>query len=199
MLNRDKRKVALLAVVLCLALVLSGLCTFAALTSHGTATPATIPTTYLKCTYAINYDDLNQVVGDADYVFTGTVQQKLDTEYENSSMKNFPYTSFQVTVRENIKGELVTSSPIVLRKAGGLSKDGKEVILYDEDTMPEVGETYVFFAYAQSDGSLLVAGPVSNVKTTTGSNNTEIKDAYQNQVVSNRARSVSEYCIDPDA
>ena len=37
------------------------------------------------------------------------------------------------------------------------------VFLFENDILPEVGQTYVFLAYAQPDGSLLISGPDSNV------------------------------------
>lgn len=34
--------------------------------------------------------------------------------------------------------------------------------MYEDDTLPEEGKSYVFLAYAQVDGSLLISGPNSN-------------------------------------
>lgn len=74
-----------------------------------------------------------------------------------------PYTNYRVSVVENIKGELKTDSAIPLQKQGGVSQDNKSVVLFEEDVLPAQGETFVFLAYVQPNGDLLVSGPNSSV------------------------------------
>ena len=175
-----------------------------------------VKTSYIEGSFAINYNDLNQVVGSADYVFVGTVESDEGTVYkdyvtmetENGGTKEVgtPYSNYMVTVIENIKGNLITEKPIPVQKSGGLSKDGTTIYLYEGDELPVVGGTYIFFAYAQQDGSLLISGPISNVDLNTKSiaaegadsykkltDYHEILEAYENQVEDERIRFKSSY------
>ena len=184
-----------------------------------------VKTSYIEGSFAINYNDLNQVVGSADYVFVGTVESDegtvyknyvtMETEYEGTKEVGTPYSNYMVTVIENIKGNLITEKPIPVQKSGGLSEDGTTIYLYEGDELPIIGGTYIFFAYAQQDGSLLISGPVSNIhlvkkcieieakaddnyKELIGSYKElteyrEILEAYENQVEDERTRFKSSY------
>ena len=178
-----------------------------------------VKTSYMEGDFAINYNDLNQVVGSADYVFVGTVESDEGTVYknyvtmetENGGTKEVgtPYSNYMVTVIENIKGNLITEKPVPVQKSGGLSEDGTTIYLYEGDELPMVGATYIFFAYAQQDGSLLISGPVSNIDLDVNNDeNTEanaidsykkltdyheILEAYENQVEEERIRFKSSY------
>lgn len=168
-----------------------------------------IPTSYLRATYAIDYNNMEMVVGDADYVFVGTISSKENTVYKNPleivneegkvSEEATPYTNYTVDVVENIKGNLTTEETIPIQKTGGLSKDKSEYVIYEGDELPVVGQTYIFFTYAQPDGSLLLSGPVSNIgikeKSADGFDSTtaykEVVEAYENQVETGRQRYIS--------
>lgn len=116
-----------------------------------------------------------------------------------------PYTNFKVKVIENLKGDLLLNNIIPIQKSGGLSEDGKEYILYEGDNLPIIGESYIIYAYAQPDGSLLVSGPLSNTlikssKLAKSSNVSQDTNEYQealeaitNELVTNRKRFVSTY------
>lgn len=169
---------------------------------------------FLRGTFSIDYRDLNAVVGDADYVFVGTIVSKDGTVYkdavtvENSDGKirevSSPYTNYTVDVVENIKGNLITDTAIPIQKSGGFSQDGSQCFIYEGDELPIVGNTYIFFAYAQPDGSLLVSGPVSNISTSIDTNDimsvsdtpieySEVIETYNNQIDSGRTRFISSY------
>lgn len=170
-----------------------------------------IPITYLRATYAIDYSNLNEVVGDADYVFVGTVKKEETTVYKNVvSIENengkimeesSPYTNYKIDVLENIKGNLATEGEISIQKSGGISKDKTKYIVFEGDELPKVGKNYIFFAYAQPDGSLLLSGKVSNIdlkvdENADYENSTEYREvlkAYENQELSDRQRYTSEY------
>lgn len=62
-----------------------------------------------------------------------------------------------------MKGELRTENPIEIIKDGGVAQNGEAVYLYEADCLPQVEQEYIFLAYAQEDGSLLVSGMGSNV------------------------------------
>ena len=162
-----------------------------------------IKTSYLRGTFSIDYSDLNAVVGDADYVFVGTVAREEGTVYKDAVTVETddgktrevsgPYTNYTVNVTKNINGNLVTDTAIPIQKSGGLS----------EDELPVVGNEYIFFAYAQPDGSLLISGPVSNMSVSDNTSDiapfsdsteySDIVDAYNNQVDSGRTRFTSSY------
>ncbi len=174
-------------------------------------TPKEITTSYLRATYTIDYSDMNAVVGDADYVFIGTVVSNDGTVYKDTiisgeSKKEYsnPYTNYTVNVTENIKGNLITSKSIPIQKSGGLSKDGSEYIIYEGDELPIVGNSYIFFAYAQPDGTLLISGPVSNmnlnsnprgrsVSSEQSNEYAEVVEACNNQIDSGRERFKASY------
>ncbi|WP_141993212.1 hypothetical protein [Bacillus sp. B4EP4a] len=174
-------------------------------------------------TFAVDVDDPNETVGDADYVFIGRVDEDVDTLYKDpvtietsdgAKEISTPYTNYQVTVLQNIKGDLVTDTSIPIQKAGGINEDGSSVVLYEDDTLPEERKSYVFLAYAQDDGSLLVSGPNSNEyvegikqdvtsekmekgKASLNEEATEVvseyENAYENEIPTDRDRSESEF------
>ncbi|WMM89232.1 hypothetical protein Q7C09_11455, partial [Heyndrickxia coagulans] len=83
------------------------------------------------------------------------VDEKTGTEYKNTTQIeteegtkeiSTPYTNYKITVLENIKGELETDKPIPVQKAGGISEDGSSIVTFDDDNLPEVGQSYVFLA-----------------------------------------------------
>ena len=170
-----------------------------------------ITTSYLKATYAIDYNNMEAVVGDADYVFVGTVSGQENAVYKNPveivdkegniKEETTPYTNYTVDIVENIKGNLTMEETVPIQKTGGLSKDKSEYIVYEGDELPVVGETYIFFAYAQPDGSLLLSGPVSNIRLKENNadvvNSTieykEVVEAYKNQIETGRQRYTSLY------
>lgn len=172
-----------------------------------------IKTSYLRGTFSIDYSDLNAVVGDADYVFVGTVASEEATVYKDAVTVETddgktrevsgPYTNYTVNVTKNIKGNLVTDTAIPIQKSGGLSEDGSQYFVYEGDELPVVGNEYIFFAYAQPDGSLLISGPVSNMSVSDNTSDiapfsdsteySDIVDAYNNQVDSGRTRFTSSY------
>ena len=85
-----------------------------------------IKTSYLRGTFSIDYSDLNAVVGDADYVFVGTVASEEGTVYKDAVTVETddgktrevsgPYTNYTVNVTKNIKGNLVTDTAIPIQK-----------------------------------------------------------------------------------
>ncbi|NMD72884.1 hypothetical protein HHO41_21960 [Bacillus sp. DNRA2] len=100
------------------------------------------------------------------------VDQQVNTEYRHSVMietengqkeVSTPYTNYKITVVKNIKGNIKKDKSIPITKAGGVDKDNSSVILFEDDNLPETNKLYVFLAYAQEDGSLLVSGPNSNI------------------------------------
>ncbi|MBF6673464.1 hypothetical protein [Glutamicibacter sp. FBE19] len=141
------------------------------------ADPGSLPVAEKHGSFAVDVEKPAATVGDADYVFVGKVESKVGTTYkdpvaietENGTKEIAdPYTDYKIKVLRNIKGELVSDRAIPVQKSGGVDKEQKYVVLYEDDVLPEVGSTYVFLAYAQEDGSLLVSGLNSSLEIETG-------------------------------
>lgn len=178
-------------------------------TNNKNVATSNLPVYTMKGDFVYDTGNVNESVGIADYVFLGkviaqkgtTYEDVITTEDENGEPleQGTPYTGYTVQVEENIKGELQTDDPIELKKHGGITQDSKSVILFDDDCLPEVGKEYIFLAYAQPDGSLLVSGPNSNVldKNNTTEADTVVekyKDATENEVIEvDRERYTSDY------
>lgn len=131
-----------------------------------------LPINYLHGDFLINTNDPTEVVGSADYVFTAKIEKVVNTEYRHAVVKETengnkeisePYTNYKITVIDNIKGKLKKNEIIDITKDGGISKEQDSIIIYENDTLPEVGKYYILTAYAQEDGRLLIAGPNSNI------------------------------------
>ncbi|MCD7727879.1 MAG: hypothetical protein LUH57_05995 [Ruminococcus sp.] len=151
---------------------------------------------YVDGLFIIDYDDLREVAGSNDYIFVGQVISEGKTEDDEELP--LPVTEFKIRVEENIKGELITDEDITIYKSGGISDETGMLTLYEDDCMPEAGNRYVFYAFAQPDGTLLLSGPVSNVligsADTQGANASDdysenqeylaALDAYENEIES---------------
>lgn len=132
-----------------------------------------IPISRVAGSFIIDVYNQRELIGSADYVFVGEVISKdgydyrdpvtIDRDGEMVTLTS-PYTNYTVQVLENIKGNLRTDTSIPIAKDGGLSEDGSCYVLYENDEFPAEKELYIFYAYAQQDGSLLLAGPNSNIK-----------------------------------
>ncbi|MCQ2011314.1 hypothetical protein NOM01_15145 [Sporolactobacillus sp. STSJ-5] len=179
------------------------------------------PVKRVEGSFIINPDNERALVGYADYVFVGYVNQLLDTDFKNpvetetkdggTKTVADPFTNYKVTVIQNLKGDLITNQEIPIVKEGGLTQDKKTVQLYENDTLPVEGNYYIFIGYAQPDGSLLISGPNSNkeltkinglpsVKTSSLINKVKaddqvlkIKKAVDNQITKDRKRFTSKY------
>ncbi len=134
-----------------------------------------LPVCYSSASYCINVDDYDELVGHADFVFIGRVVEDLGETYENENIievgnevivLNDPYTNYTVEVLNNIKGSL--DSTISLKKYGGLDQSKKCYIIMEDDFLPVEGETYIFVAYLQKDGTLQVCGKNSTIPYSQG-------------------------------
>ena len=126
-------------------------------------------TKYMHASYGFNVNNLNNIVADADYVFVAKVNRKLNTVYKYSTKVedewiSSPYTYYSLKVLKNIKGDLFTNKNIRVLKSGGKGKNSQVNYVYENDILPLSGQTYIFAAYVQQDGSLLVSGANSTIK-----------------------------------
>lgn len=124
-----------------------------------------------SASFVYDTESIEESIGMVDYVFIGRVTSEEKTEYQdvsevtdesgNKIKSGEPYTIYNVKVLKNIKGDLKDN--ITIKKEGGIMMDKSAVVLFENDVLPEVKQKYMFLAYAQEDGSLLVSGPNSNI------------------------------------
>lgn len=169
-----------------------------------------IPVSTVMGSYIIDVTNQRELVGSADYVFVGEVLKNEGVDYRNPVIVEdapnepytitSPYTNYTVQILENIKGNLITDQSIPIAKDGGLSEDGSCYVLYEKDELPIEKEIYMFYAFAQQDGSLLLSGRNSNIKINGQKDSFQNTDIYQevleasrNPAFVDRKRSASVY------
>lgn len=117
--------------------------------------------------------DMQSVVDSVNCIFVGVVKDSntLIFDYDGKS-------EFQVQVVKNIKGELPTETTVY--KHGGYFINGNEVIVKADDEsytpMPEVGKQYLFLAFEQESGEVIIADYYGNVDYT---NNEKVSEILQ--------------------
>ncbi|MDR2525121.1 MAG: hypothetical protein LBC83_02840 [Oscillospiraceae bacterium] len=123
--------------------------------------------------YVIDVDDPREVAGFVDYVFVGRVEKQTKVKYayvstyetdKGEKTSGIPYTGYEITVLENLKGDLRLNETIPFWKQGGVTMDGKHTQMIYGDFLPEEGSICMFYATAQEDGSLHIFGANGNVK-----------------------------------
>lgn len=139
----------------------------------GTAGQESIPTYRIKASYGINVDDPKALVASADYSFVGIVKRETGTSYQNlipleqadgtTKKMGEAYTHYTVQVLANLKNKLVTERSIKVTKQGGIREDHSAYDVLAGDSLLKTDQAYVFNAYAQADGTLLVSGKNSTV------------------------------------
>ena len=203
MKKNSKKSVLLISVLFVLSIVFTG-CGSANSSKSNTTSDvdiSSLPIYPMRASFVYDTNDMRQAVGICDYVFVGEViscdgtqyRDKVTMEDDNGNPKEVgsPYTNYTVNVIENIKGELVTEQSISITKQGGVSENQDAVYVFENDELPVANNTYIFLAYAQEDGSLLISGPNSNVlynnaetySTTSTSAYQEYKTAVENEVI----------------
>ena len=121
----------------------------------------------------VDLRDMQSVVDSVNCIFVGVVKDSntLIFDYDGKS-------EFQVQVVKNIKGELPTETTVY--KHGGHFINGNEVIVKADDEsytpMPEVGKQYLFLAFKQESGEVIIADYYGNVDYT---NNEKVSEILQ--------------------
>lgn len=130
-----------------------------------------LPVEEIEMAYDFDVYDKEKLVGFVDYMFIGRVEEVTGTVYESvtyNAEKNIycgiPYTCYNVTVVENIKGELILNEVIPIRKLGGVSVDGESLYKYVPESMPKKDGYYLFLGYADANGELYVSDPNSAIE-----------------------------------
>ena len=117
--------------------------------------------------------DMQSVVDSVNCIFVGVVKDSntLIFDYDGKS-------EFQIQVVKNIKGELPTETTVY--KHGGHFINGNEVVVKADDEsytpMPEVGKQYLFLAFEQESGEVIIADYYGNVDYT---NNEKVSEILQ--------------------
>lgn len=154
-------------------------------------------TIYMHGDFAVNTDNPKELIGFSDYYFVAEIKEIEDTHYRHEvtietedgfKTVGQPYTNYEVLVTDNIKGELPTAQPISVTKAGGVSENGRSIILYEDDSLLEVGKKYIITATAQPDGTLLVSGPNSSEEIHSKRSLDNYSLNYDNEITYNRER-----------
>ena len=123
--------------------------------------------------FATDISDMQSVVDSVNCIFVGVVKESdtLIFDYDGKS-------EFKVQVVKNIKGELPTETTVY--KYGGHFINGNEVIVKVDDEsytpMPEVGKQYLFLAFEQESGEVIIADYYGNVDYT---NNEKVSEILQ--------------------
>jgi len=124
-----------------------------------------LPVSYGTSAWLFDANNLSSIIGYVDYVFVGRVKDFIGTNYEYSydkegniidSINPMPYSVFNIEIIKNVKNNLNNTVEVI--KTGGLRKDGKSVVMVGDNTLPDIGGIYVFYAIAQKDGTLVLTG-----------------------------------------
>ena len=122
---------------------------------------------------ATDISDMQSVVDSVNCIFVGVVKDSntLIFDYDGKS-------EFKVQVVKIIKGELPTETTVY--KHGGHFINGNEVIVKADDEsytqMPEVGKQYLFLAFEQENGEVIIADYYGNIDYT---NNEKVSEILQ--------------------
>ena len=121
-----------------------------------------------------------KAVGSVDYVFVAKINSIKETLYSDSE----PYTVYNITVLENIKGNL--STDITLTQMGGISKNKKEYILPSDTELLTEGKTYLILAYVpEQNGDLQINSKYNYIELKDNKDEliTRYQQAYENEEV----------------
>ena len=147
------------------------------------------------------YDETNmyETAGQVDYIFIGTVDEVLRNVVDyNTSDSMDTYSYYSITVNENLKGTLVDN--IKCYRHGGYLKDG--TLLYprsdrteNTNDIPKEGKTYIFMAFGQPDGELILAEFSGDVEYTDNNQREMYMDYIENEIPKEQVGFVSKYDV----
>ena len=121
---------------------------------------------------SIDFNEPVEVVSSADYYLVLKIDAVKDTEYRNEFTHEKdgkevthadPYTHYEATVLKSIKDDLPEDSKIEFVKSGGVAKDSKSVILYENDSLPKENSICVVALWKQDNGEMLASGPNTSI------------------------------------
>lgn len=155
---------------------------------------------YIHASYGFDANNLNNIVSDADYIFVGKVVNQGKTVYKypvkvEDKWITSPYTYYNLQVIKNVKGNLLKGKVVKILKAGGKDKYSNVKYIYESDILPNKNGYYIFAAYVQQDGSLLVSGVNSTIKTSKYYANTSAYKKIHSASLKVKSRSRKRYRI----
>ena len=144
--------------------------------------------------------DLYRYVGLVDYVFVGTVEEIEKNVIPAKNRKHEDsYSVYRIHVDRNLKGNL--TEEIICNKLGGFKKDGTMLLISAEmptgitimdNGLPEKEKQYIFLAYGQEDGSLILSEIFDN-RECDEALLAEYMDYVDNEIPYDRRRFPSKY------
>ena len=150
---------------------------------------------YIHASYGFDVNNINNIVSDADCVFVGKVidQGKTVHKYPIKIEDKWiysPYTYYNIHVVKSIKGNVLKGKNVKILKSGGKDKYSNVKYVYENDILPNKSKYYIFAAYVQKDGSLLVSGTNSTIETSKNyASTSSYKKVYSaSSKVKNRSR-----------
>jgi len=121
-------------------------------------------TEYVSGVFSVDYDDINQIVVDADYIFVGVINEYIGTS--NNPEDGLPRSSYNVSIISNLKGNL--AEKVIVYKHGGYDYFNKQIVLFQAnerlDSIPTVNNKYIFISYTLFDGEMILMPIVGNTK-----------------------------------
>lgn len=151
-----------------------------------------IPVVYNDACFIVDVNKPAEVVGWGDYVFVAKINKEIRTEYsnlrknENETVTGKPHTVYDITIVDNLKGNLIKNESIEFIKHGGVNYDGASISLLEGDQLLESGKYYILIAASDTNGKLAqgianasIELDISNAEELTTN---EIYQAYQKYV-----------------
>lgn len=130
-----------------------------------------------------------KAIGAVDNVFVGKIVARKDTIYDENDI---PTTIYEVEVKENIKGNLITNNNIELYQIGGINKNNTSYTFYENTNYLEENEEYIILAFVPFEkGNLIIHNQFTYINLNSNKERTAndinlletYKEAYQNQEV----------------
>ena len=143
--------------------------------------PASLPVNQASGKYIYDVNNPCEAAGISDYVFVGTVNEITGYEYQGED--KMPYTVCAISVLQNLKGELPTDEPVILKKMGGLEWHKLSTVVLEDDILPEAGKTYIVLAGVDYEGLLHISSPKCMILLEDEAQIEEYKDAVENEVL----------------
>lgn len=164
-----------------------------------------LPVYWSSATWMYDTSTPETAIGISNYAFVAKIDKILRTEYKNPVEVEVtadgkttqtiydPHTIYELTVVDNIKGQLVTNKPIELMQYGGLNKDGKSYTLLANTELLIPGNYYILLTNVWPEENILeVSEPtrIINLGNDIGSSDSKnmielYKKAYINEIVPN--------------
>lgn len=135
-INKEKKvfkpKLLILATLVCLVLMFS----FLILNQNRI--------NYKESDYFVTLETEKDLVQYYDNIFVATVEKNVGTKKYDGTGTNIPYTFYDITIIEMLKGEENDESRLCFY--GGKDYLNTWTLIKDNDVLLEIGETYLFFA-----------------------------------------------------